>query len=241
MLPKFIQRYNEKSFHFWSSSKWETHWDLTGCQKPHFMILLILYIILLNLSWIKKCLFWRNMEPLIYSEGQRLNLKVPFKRAAGIILDFFFFFFFFFVYQQTTFQFFFCIYFSEKKNIINNLHVLALIGMETKPQTLLNKTRIQVMLEDNITRKKEEKTRGPRATTRSPEWNCHCRYADGMQHFSNTLMTRQWLKQFLKWNILLTRLKRWNFQTSHVKQVTPKASYQLSSQLAFRCSRRSEK
>ena len=43
------------------------------------------------------------------------------------------------------------------------------------------------------------KTRGPRATTRSPEWNRHCRYADGMHHFSNTLMTRQWLKQFLKY------------------------------------------
>ena len=43
------------------------------------------------------------------------------------------------------------------------------------------------------------KTRGPRATTRSPEWNRHCRYADGMQHFSNTLMARQWLKQFLKY------------------------------------------
>ena len=31
---------------------------------PHFMIVLILYINLLNLSWIKKCLFLRNMEPL---------------------------------------------------------------------------------------------------------------------------------------------------------------------------------
>ena len=30
---------------------------------PHFMIVLILYINLLNLSWIKKkCLFLRNME-----------------------------------------------------------------------------------------------------------------------------------------------------------------------------------
>ena len=31
---------------------------------PHFMIMFILYINLLNLSWIKKCLFLRNMEHL---------------------------------------------------------------------------------------------------------------------------------------------------------------------------------
>ena len=106
----------------------------------------------------KKCLFWRNMEPLIYSEGQRLNLKVPFKRAAGIILDFLFFFFLYISRQH--FSFFLYIFFRQK-NIINNLHVLAQIGMETKPQTLLNKTPIQVMLEDNITRKKEEKNKRP--------------------------------------------------------------------------------
>ena len=32
---------------------------------PHFMIVFILYINLSNLSWIIKCLFLRNMEPLI--------------------------------------------------------------------------------------------------------------------------------------------------------------------------------
>ena len=31
---------------------------------PHFMIVLTLYINSLKLSWIKKCLFLRNMEPL---------------------------------------------------------------------------------------------------------------------------------------------------------------------------------
>ena len=31
---------------------------------PHFMTVLILYINLLNLSWIIKCLFLKNMEPL---------------------------------------------------------------------------------------------------------------------------------------------------------------------------------
>ena len=49
------------------------------------------------------------------------------------------------------------------------------------------------------TNKRQLKQEAHGATTRSPEWNCHCRYADGMQHFSNTLMTRQWLKQFLKY------------------------------------------
>ena len=33
---------------------------------PHFMIVLILYINLLNLSWIKTSLFLRNMEPFKY-------------------------------------------------------------------------------------------------------------------------------------------------------------------------------
>ena len=31
---------------------------------PHFIIVLIKYINLLNLSWIMKCLFLRNMEPV---------------------------------------------------------------------------------------------------------------------------------------------------------------------------------
>ena len=31
---------------------------------PHFIIVLMLYINLSNLSWIIKCLFLRNMEPL---------------------------------------------------------------------------------------------------------------------------------------------------------------------------------
>ena len=42
----------------------ETNWNFTGCQMPHFMIVLILYINLLNLSWMIKCLFLRNREPL---------------------------------------------------------------------------------------------------------------------------------------------------------------------------------
>ena len=33
---------------------------------PHFMIVLMPYVNLLNLSWIIKCPFLRNMEPLPY-------------------------------------------------------------------------------------------------------------------------------------------------------------------------------
>ena len=58
-----------------------------------------------------------------------------------------------------------------------------------------------------------KRTRGPRATTRSPEWNHHCRYAYGMQHFSNTFMTRQWLKQFLRY--LAFKVKMLKFSKHH--------------------------
>ena len=67
MLPTLIQRYNEKknNFHFGPVQKRETNWNFNGCQMPHFMMVLILFINLLNLPWIKECLFLRNMEPLI--------------------------------------------------------------------------------------------------------------------------------------------------------------------------------
>ena len=44
----------QKSFHFWSIQKRGTGWNCTGCQMPHFMILLILYFNWLNLSRVKK-------------------------------------------------------------------------------------------------------------------------------------------------------------------------------------------
>ena len=46
MLPTLIQRCDKKSF-----QKWETNSYFKGCQMPHFVIVLILYIKLLNLSW----------------------------------------------------------------------------------------------------------------------------------------------------------------------------------------------
>ena len=60
MLATLIQRYN-----FYPVQERETNWNFTGCQLPHFMIVLIPYINLLNLYSIIKCLFLRNMEPLI--------------------------------------------------------------------------------------------------------------------------------------------------------------------------------
>ena len=36
----------------------ETNWNFTGCQMPYFMITLIPYINLLNLSWINNVYFW---------------------------------------------------------------------------------------------------------------------------------------------------------------------------------------
>ena len=64
-------------------------------------------------------------------------------------------------------------------------------------------------------------TRGPRATTRSPEWYRHCRYADDMQIFSSTV--KYWnlwqgngFNSF--WDILLARLKCWNFQNAISKK-----------------------
>ena len=58
MLPTLIQRYDKKSFIFYTVQKRDTNWNFTGCQMPHFMIVLILYINLSNLSWIKDVYFW---------------------------------------------------------------------------------------------------------------------------------------------------------------------------------------
>ena len=44
--------------------EWETNWNFTGSQVPYFMIVLIPYINLFNLSWMLKYLFLRNMEAL---------------------------------------------------------------------------------------------------------------------------------------------------------------------------------
>ena len=55
MLATLIQRYDKKIISF---QERETNWNFTGCQVPHFMIVLIPYINLLNLSWIIKFYNW---------------------------------------------------------------------------------------------------------------------------------------------------------------------------------------
>ena len=64
MLPTLIQRYDKNHFIFDPVKKCETTSIFTGCQMPHFMIILIPYINLLNFSWMKNAYFFRNMEPL---------------------------------------------------------------------------------------------------------------------------------------------------------------------------------
>ena len=61
-------RYDIKKSHFCFDpvQKRGTNLNFTGCQMPHFMIVLVLSINLLYVSWMKKkCLFLRNIEPLI--------------------------------------------------------------------------------------------------------------------------------------------------------------------------------
>ena len=73
MLAISIQKYDKKNhFIFDQVQEGETNSNFTGCQVPHFMVVLIPNINLLNLSWIIKCLFLRNMLPLkITSEEHR--------------------------------------------------------------------------------------------------------------------------------------------------------------------------
>ena len=44
MLATLIQRYDKKHFIFDPLQEKETNWNVTGCQVPHLMILLIPYI-----------------------------------------------------------------------------------------------------------------------------------------------------------------------------------------------------
>ena len=43
---------------------------------PYFMIVLIPYISLLNISWILKCLFLKNMEPLTLVSRKANNVEL---------------------------------------------------------------------------------------------------------------------------------------------------------------------
>ena len=57
MLPTLIPRHIKNHFIFDQVQKHVTNWKFTGCKMPYFMIVLIPYINLLNLSWIKISIF----------------------------------------------------------------------------------------------------------------------------------------------------------------------------------------
>ena len=92
MLPTSIQRYNKKSFHFDPDQNQEMNWNFTGFQMPHFMILLLLYINLLNISWIKNAYFWgiwslKENVPKISLNICFLELSEEFPRYSKMSLN----------------------------------------------------------------------------------------------------------------------------------------------------------
>ena len=56
----------------------ETNWNFTGCQVPHFRIVLIPYINLLNLSWIIKC---RSISEE-YGAFKSMNIEIKHKNTC---------------------------------------------------------------------------------------------------------------------------------------------------------------
>ena len=86
MLPTLIQKYDKKIISFLIQFKKERLIEILGCQMPHFMIVSILYINLLNLSWIKNVYILRNIEPLISISLQFLILYGE-NAVAFIALD----------------------------------------------------------------------------------------------------------------------------------------------------------
>ena len=57
MLSTLIQRYSKNHFIFGPLQNRESNCNFTDSQMPHFMIVLILCINLLNLFWIKMSIF----------------------------------------------------------------------------------------------------------------------------------------------------------------------------------------
>ena len=68
MLPTLIQRHDKNHFIFDPVQKRETNWNFTDCQMPYFIIVLILYKKLLNLSRIKK-------KMNIFEEYERIDIN----------------------------------------------------------------------------------------------------------------------------------------------------------------------
>ena len=77
MLTTLIQRYNKKKSFYFKNKRLT---EILQAVKCH--IVLIQYINLLKLSWIIKCLFLRNMEPL----GQNSAVRFVFLFLPQITL-----------------------------------------------------------------------------------------------------------------------------------------------------------
>ena len=82
VLATLVQIYNKESFHFKNGRLTEILQSVRG----H---ILIPYINLLNLFWIIKCLFVRNMEPLIESnvKGVHKAILLPRKKSPYCFAD----------------------------------------------------------------------------------------------------------------------------------------------------------
>ena len=65
MLATLIQRYDTNIISF---QEQKTNWNFTGCQVPHFMI--VLYINFIKSFLDNKMSVLRNMEPLIFAFGE---------------------------------------------------------------------------------------------------------------------------------------------------------------------------
>ena len=77
MLAILILWYDKKIISFQEP---ETNWNFTDCQVPHFMIVLMPYTNLLNLSWILKCLCFEQKyeNDQIFLSENFMFLKVKF-------------------------------------------------------------------------------------------------------------------------------------------------------------------
>ena len=65
----------------------ETNWIFTGCQVPHFMIVFVPHINLLNFSLIIKCLFLKNMELLSRAETLTMSKLFWIPSKKGLFLS----------------------------------------------------------------------------------------------------------------------------------------------------------
>ena len=79
----------------------------------------------------------------------------------------------------------------------------------------------QEILTENSQEEEEKKTRGPRATIRSPEWHSHCRHADVMQHFSNPIIATKKISSFEQFLVLKKNIWAWqSMEYDHLNKLS---------------------